>query len=246
MQDPLQAVGSAIGQMYQNQENKRSAKRQMEFQAEMSNTAYQRAMKDMELAGLNPILAYKMGGASTPAGAQYQAGNIGKAAVEGYQTATQSSKNRAQTGKAVADTAVSKEQAKKIKEDTKKVKAELIRIKQTTGFEKILHGERWQRLFAIMGVDNIAASLAAAINGVNVQTLLTQVGGNVGANELKDLEEMLETVRAHKSVLGREMDNLVQVLRRAFGERGRRKWERKSPHPTPRELQDFAIGDQNP
>ncbi len=45
------------------------SREQMEFQREMSNTAYQRAMKDMRKAGLNPILAYKQGGASTPGGA---------------------------------------------------------------------------------------------------------------------------------------------------------------------------------
>lgn len=55
--------------------NAAEAAKLREWQERLSNTSYQRAMRDMMQAGLNPILAFQQGGATVPSGSSASANN---------------------------------------------------------------------------------------------------------------------------------------------------------------------------
>jgi hypothetical protein len=107
-------IGGAVsgyGAYRANRQTAASTARQMAFQERMSNTAHQRQMADLKKAGINPMLSAKLGGASSPAGASYQASNVGAAAVEGYgkvssakQVQAQTRLTQSQTNKVITET----------------------------------------------------------------------------------------------------------------------------------------------
>lgn len=75
--------------------NKKAARENRAWQEHMSNTQYQRAMADMKRAGLNPILAYRQGGAGTPGGATAAPVDFAGAVSAGMGTGSAVSKNKA-------------------------------------------------------------------------------------------------------------------------------------------------------
>lgn len=66
------------------------------FAHNMSSTAYQRAVTDMKAAGLNPMLAYSQGGASSPGGQQAPVFNRGNSSAGSVVAAAQTRNLNAQ------------------------------------------------------------------------------------------------------------------------------------------------------
>jgi hypothetical protein len=110
---PNLALGglSLLGTVLQNKQAKNASARQMAFQENMSNTSYQRAVKDMRKAGINPLLAYKMGGASSPSGSTYQPANIGSATAQGFMQGQQLDQIKAATRVAEAQADIAEQDA---------------------------------------------------------------------------------------------------------------------------------------
>lgn len=132
----LGAAGSILGQSSANSANRDIAQQQMAFQQYNSNTAYQRAVEDMRLAGLNPMLAYSQGGASTPSGssatmmdsvtpginsannARQVTAAVNNMEAQVDQTKSQTDLNKVQAVKAAADAKLSATSAANIAQQT--------------------------------------------------------------------------------------------------------------------------------
>lgn len=205
---PLLAAGilggaNLIGSAMANSANENMARDAASFNAveaeknrvhqrDMAGTAYQVAMKDMKLAGLNPILAYSQGGAAmgsgstasmTPAHAENVLGPAVSSAVQGYQlksaienTQSQTAVNEAvqktnetQAAKNVADAMVSAKQAQKLDAETTQIKRNEWSSKGKNELEKFLYDKMKTFLdFSGKGASDLSDDVQNSLKGVPI------------------------------------------------------------------------------
>lgn len=117
-----------LGGVQTNNANAAEAQKNRDFQNQQTSTAYQRAVKDLSAAGLNPMLAYTNGGASSGGGAQAVMQNAVGSSVH---TAMQAKINNAtiqnlqkQGDKLEADTQLSKDLSSKALADINNANAQ--------------------------------------------------------------------------------------------------------------------------
>jgi hypothetical protein len=203
----MTAVGSLIGGQQRNSAADFQAQRQMAFQEDMSNTAYQRTMADMKAAGLNPMLASKVGGASTPAGAMAQMADVITPAVtagtSAYSAAMGGQKTEQDIELSKDQQAVSRATADKINQEVLNARSQNDVIVQTVKQLK----ENVKLLGAQTAVSQQNALLIAQqISKTTAEAVLL----NIDAASMEDLEKALGASNPTFKLF----DRVLKILRR--------------------------------
>ena len=197
------AIGSAIGgqidsnnsasaarsaQADTNTYNSAEAAANRDFQERMSSTAYQRAVADMQAAGLNPMLAYGQGGAGTPSGSQATSQNVQPQAVQAA----------ASTALASSQIQVQQAQMRNIDADTELKEAQIPNVVQQTATSA---ADAEFKGASARQANEITRRIGHEIDNIDTDTILKRNSGNTQS-------ALAEVYRVTVTKLHAEMRNL--------------------------------------
>jgi hypothetical protein len=212
--DILGPAASYFGQSSANSASQASSREQMQFQKDMSSTAYQRATKDMMAAGLNPMLAYSQGGASTPGGASYTAQDAlspaVKLGIEGRNSNSAISLQRAQTDSTQASADFSKAQTlKTVGVDTQKAIAD---TQKSMADARLSSAQALKTHQDMLGGKSDAEWAARHPNTVGFGKTMNAIFGGAGqaANSANSAASAAHTVKQIKKPAGRQILKFIK------------------------------------
>lgn len=177
-----EVLGSYLGQKSANKTNMELGQKQMDFQERMRSTQYQTAVKDMQAAGLNPMLAYSQGGAGTPSGSLPTVQNV-MGGVAG------SAKHAGEIMRSMQDIAQSKDQQEQLRQNTEKLKAETINAQASAAN---IAADTELKLSAAGKTDADASNSRASLLGVTARSAAEADAYNAAARQGDGKESAFE------------------------------------------------------
>lgn len=180
-------AATLAGSLITNALNLREAGKNRRFQERMSSTAHQREVADLRRAGLNPMMAMRMSGASAPSGDRAE---LEDSVSKGVSTALQAKLIKAQTG-------LLEDQAHKTRVETGR-----LTLEANAGlFERF----RAQSEEAVIRAQNALARVEAEI---------AQMGSAARANRARAaLDELLRTGAVNVEAFERDIGEMGPAMR---------------------------------